>query len=195
MIDLTIKTVLSLVSKIVGDKWSSSRESKKAEKNLKSYIDILSVDIDAVTIIAFELWETSFKHTDFKLYFKGNSQLRFPQDFYSERIKGYFDICKDSLDETLRVTINALLRHITNYCELKHELILLSYDFDKDKSYNLYIETLYIRRYIMALSSDWGNVTLLTTDHTHKQLSGTLGLPVDINELRAKVIDNLQSRT
>jgi|TARA_R110000744_G_scaffold101303_1_gene195252 hypothetical protein len=95
----------------------------------------------------------------------------------------------------LRVTITALLRHIRNYSELKAEVAELSSAFDEKKSYQFYVESLYIRRYIIALAYDWDKVVLLTAEnHTHEPLVSPLELPVNINSLRKRVLKELNAQ-
>ncbi|PSV21040.1 hypothetical protein [Photobacterium sp. GB-56] len=196
MIDFIGKVFSGLATKFVGDKVSEAKKSKLSESKLKAYIKHQSVDIDQLTNSAYELWEISFKCTEFKLYFQEPEKFIIPRDFDSERIQSYLNECADCLNETLRVTVTALLRHIGNYDELKQEIVKLGYDFDEEKSYRLYIESLYIRRYVIALAHDWENVVLLTAEnHTHEQLVSPLGLPVNLNSLRAKIMRELRERT
>jgi hypothetical protein len=195
MLDFVVKFISSLVSKFVGDNISSRTKVRKAEKKLRGYIEHLLIDIDNVTIFAFELWDISYKRTYFELTFEEPSKFVIPRDFENERIQGYLNECADSLNETLRVTVTALLRHIGNYNVLKKEVSALKYDFDEQKSYKLYIESLYVRRYIIALANDWDKVILLTLEnHTHEQLVSPLGLPVNTNSLRARVFNELNAR-
>jgi hypothetical protein len=196
MIELFVRFLSSLVIKFTGDKISSNTKVREAESKLRAYIRHLSTDIDEVTIAAFELWEISFKRTDFKPYFEESSKFVIPKDFDHKRIQGYFDECADNLNETLRVTITALLRHVGNYSALKKEILKLSFEFDEQKSHQLYMESLYVRWHIIALACDWGNVVLLTVEnHTHEQLVSPLGLPVNVNSLRTKVFNELKVRT
>lgn len=96
----------------------------------------------------------------------------------------------------MRVTITALLRHIGNYNVLKKEVSELNYGFDEQKSYKLFIESLYVRRYIIALAHDWDKVILLTVaNHTHEQLVSPLVLPVNSNSLRTRIFNELKART
>jgi hypothetical protein len=195
MCTIIVKFLSSLVTKFAGDKISSNAKFRASESKLKANIEHLSIDIDEVIISAFKLWEIAFKCTDFNLYFKEPSKFLIPKDFDHVRIQGYFDECADSLNETLRVTIAALLRHIGNYNELKAEVAELRSAFDEKKSYQFYVESLYIRRYIIALAYDWDKVVLLTAEnHTHEQLVSPLGLPVNINSLRKRVFNELNAQ-
>lgn len=192
--DFIGKYLLDLFTKYCGDRISLNNKARTAESKLKGYIEHLNTDIDDVIRSAYVHWELSFKHQNFKLYFEDPTKIEIPNDFDHKRIQGYFDECADNFNETLRVTIIALLRHINNYAALKKEVLKLSYEskFDEQKSYKFYIESLYIRRYIIALSNDWEHVVLLTLDnHTYEQLVSPLGLPVNINSLRQVVLKEL----
>ncbi|MDD9197597.1 hypothetical protein PVK62_17415 [Aliivibrio sp. S3MY1] len=185
-----------IITKILGDKWSSNKESRKAKNNLQSYITHLSDDIDDVTINAYELWENSFKYTEFKLYFKNSPKILIPKNFDDNRIQKYLDACGDELNENLRITVSALIRHIGKYHSLRNEMANLEFELDERKCYLLYIETLYIRKYIITMVNSWPNVPLLTADnHTHESLTGSLNLPVNINDLTSKVIREFGVRT
>jgi len=196
VIELIVKVFSGIITKIIGDKWSSTNEHRKAQSKLRSYIRHLSINIDEFTVTAFKLWETSLKYTEFKLYFKDCPKFIIPQDFDCHRIQKHLEVCDDGLNETLYVSVSALIRHIGNYNALKSEIAKLQYDFDENKCYEFYIEALYIRRYIIALANDWSNIQLLTLDnHTHEQLASLLNIPVNINGLRSRVIAELKTRT
>ena len=195
MMNLICGFLSGLLTKFVGDKMSETKKSKIAVGKLKQYIKLLSTDIDDLTFSAYELWELSFKCTELGLYFQEPKTINIPRDFDSTRIQSYLSKCADSLNETLRVDLTALLRHIGNYDKLKQEVKELNYDFYEQVSYHLYIESLYIRRYILALAYDWENaVSLKAEDHTHEQLVSPLGLPVNIDSLRTKVMSERRPR-
>ena len=100
--------------------------------------------------------------------------------------------CEDVLDEIHFLSLKSLIRHLNNYNSLKSELLIKSHSHEPNKYKDFFIESLYVRRYVIALCFDWDNIEpIYSENHTYKQLAGNLSVPTCEDEMITKILSTM----